>query len=124
MSERAPLTEEDRDALIANLDGELDEETSRKVETRISQDPGVRAELESLRRTWELLDYLPRSEPSPNFTNRTLDRITAQRDAAAAVRRRRRRWAIGLGWAAGVAVAAAAGFALVALLPREPSDED
>ena len=84
MSERPPLSDEDRATLVAYLDGELDEDAVRQVEARISQDPTVRAEVESMKRTWELLDYLPRAEPSPTFTHRTVSLVTGEHRAAPA----------------------------------------
>jgi anti-sigma factor RsiW len=125
MSERVPLTNEDRATLVAYLDGELDEEAARQVEARISQDPTVRAEVESMRRTWDLLDYLPRTEASPTFTHRTVGLVTAERLASLKSRGRRRRWLLGAGWAAAVLVAALAGFGGVTLLtPHEPTEEE
>jgi len=125
MSEPAPLSDEDRATLVAYLDGELDEAEARHVEARISQDPAVRAEVESMKRTWELLDYLPRAEPSPSFTHRTVSLVTAEHVAALKSRQRRRRWLLGAGWAAAVLVAALGGFAGITFLtPHEPADED
>jgi anti-sigma factor RsiW len=125
MSEPAPLTDEDRATLVAYLDGELDEDAARHVEARISQDPAVRAEVESMKRTWELLDYLPRAEPSPTFTHRTVSLVTAEHVAALKLRQRRRRWLLGAGWAAAILIAALGGFVGVTLLtPREPTDDD
>src|SRR5262245_3229058 len=101
MSTPSPIKDEDRADLVAYLDGERDEEAARTLETRITTEPTLRAELEALKRTWELLDYLPKPEPSPNFTNRTLDRITVPEARAA---RGRRRW-VAVRWAAAVLVA-------------------
>jgi anti-sigma factor RsiW len=124
MSHLEPLSDADRAAIIAYLDGELDEAAARRVEARLSRDPAARAEAEALRRTWELLDFLPRAEPPPGFTQRTLERITTPLPATE-LPRRWRPWAVGLGWAAAVVVAAGAGFAGVTLLlPREPTDEE
>src|SRR5262245_34562944 len=100
MSMPAPLDEHDREELTAYLDGELDEEQARAIESRLTRDPAARAEADTLQRTWELLDYLPRPEPSPAFTHRTLDRINTRETQHAAARRRRRRWLAGAGWAA------------------------
>src|SRR5262245_61243443 len=120
MSEPTPLSDEDRATLVAYLDGELNEEEARHVEARISQDPAVRAEVESMKRTWDLLDYLPRVEPSPTFTHRTVSLVTAEHVATLKSRQRRRRWLQGAGWAAAVLVAALGGFAGVTLLaPHE-----
>ncbi|HKI36741.1 MAG TPA: hypothetical protein VKA46_33105 [Gemmataceae bacterium] len=119
------MSNEDRATLVAYLDGELDEEAARQVEARMTQDPAVRAEVESLRRTWELLDYLPRAEPSPNFTHRTISLVTGEHKAALLARRRRRRRLFAAAWAAAVLLAALGGFGAVTLLvPREPTDEE
>lgn len=61
--------------LVAYLDGELDRQGNEVVGAKISLDAAVRAEADALKRTWELLDHLPRPEPSPNFTERTISRI-------------------------------------------------
>jgi anti-sigma factor RsiW len=125
MSETPPLSDEDRATLVAYLEGELDEEGARQVEARISQDPTVRAEVESMKRTWDLLDYLPRAEPSPSFTHRTVSLVTGEHRAALLARQRRRRWFVGVGWAAAVVLAGLGGFAGVTYLtPREPTDEE
>jgi anti-sigma factor RsiW len=65
-----PVTE-----LVAYLDGELDPKAAEAVEARLSLDAKARAEVESLKRAWDLLDFLPRPEPSSTFTTRTLERI-------------------------------------------------
>ena len=61
--------------LVAFLDGELDPEAAEAVEAKISLDPTARAEADALKKTWDLLDHLPRPEPSRTFTERTLSRI-------------------------------------------------
>ncbi|HEY1192493.1 MAG TPA: hypothetical protein VGE74_33020 [Gemmata sp.] len=61
--------------LVAYLDGELDEAGARQVEARLARDPAVRARAAELKKSFDLLDYLPRPEPSPNFTTRTLDKL-------------------------------------------------
>jgi anti-sigma factor RsiW len=64
------------DDLVAYLDGELDEPEAQSVEARLGTDEAVRREAESLRKTWDLLDYLPRPpEPAADFTSKTLDRL-------------------------------------------------
>ena len=64
MPDPQPFTDDDRDDLIAYLDGELQGAAQRRVENRLVTDPTVRAEADSLKRAWDLLDYLPRPEPS------------------------------------------------------------
>jgi anti-sigma factor RsiW len=126
MNDRSPLTDQDRATLIAYLDGELDGEAARQVETRMSQDATWRSEMESYQRTWELLDFLPRAEPSAGFTNRTLARVTLRPTPVVSqlhkTWRQQRRW---LGWAAVLFLTVTTGFGVVTWwLPRPPSDEE
>ncbi len=123
MSKKRPLNEKERAELISFLDGELPPEEARAVEARLNTDPRVRAEADALERTWALLDHLPRPEPSPNFTNRTLDRLAVQ------VQRRGLRWQRVAAWAAVWLVAFGLGsacvFGLARFFPRPvPGDED
>jgi hypothetical protein len=63
--------------LVAYLDGELDAAAARRVEARLASDAKARARAASLKKTFDLLDYLPKPEPSPTFTSRTLDKLPA-----------------------------------------------
>jgi hypothetical protein len=69
-------------------------------------------EVDTLRCTWEMLDYLPKPQPSGNFTSRTLDRVSAIRPVSRPLKIRGgwRPWVLGTGWAAAVFVAAVAGY--------------
>ncbi len=71
-----PVSEDDRAALSAYLDGELDEASTRRIEVRLNLEPELRCAYDTLQQTWSLLDYLPRATPSSEFTSRTLDRLT------------------------------------------------
>lgn len=107
------LPDPEEDELIAYLDGELDPADARRVEDRIDEDPAYRARADALKKTYDLLDYLPRPEPSATFATRTLDRIPTSRSspeaagpvpsgsAALPAPAPARPWA----WAAGVAAA-------------------
>src|ERR1700676_4895709 len=100
------LSEDERADLVAYLDGELDEAASQDFEARLSREPQLRAEAEALKKTWELLDYLPRPEPSGGFTHRTLERLAVRetaviRDGTA----RRWAWLAPVGWAAAMLMA-------------------
>ena len=79
MTEPSPRNEQEQADLVAYLDGELTGEAARTLEAKLSLDPQARAEADALRRTWELLDYLPRPEPSARFTHRTLERLSPVR---------------------------------------------
>jgi anti-sigma factor RsiW len=123
MVEKSYLSDEERANLVAYLDGELDEEAARALEAKLNRDPRARAEVETLKQTWDLLEYLPRPQPSPTFTNRTLERIAPLQPSAAgsAVRSPWRPWTVGLGWAAAVLLAGAVGFAGVSLVESRES---
>ncbi len=110
--------------LVAYLDGELDAEGGRRIEALLATDPEVRRRLQSLERTWDLLDQLDTAPVGEPFTHTTLEMVAvAARDevehdrAVAPRRRRRRRLAIG----GGLLAAAAAGFLTVACLARDPN---
>ncbi|HEY8504287.1 MAG TPA: hypothetical protein VIL46_06865, partial [Gemmataceae bacterium] len=123
--------------LVAYLDEELPPKERQAVEAKVALDAAARAEAEALKRTWDLLDYLPRAEASPTFTTRTLRRLepaAAPGPAAAAAPRaadtvpapRRRSRLAGaaraaLAWAALVAAGTAAGYFGRSLVVPEPA---
>jgi anti-sigma factor RsiW len=108
------LSDDERAELVAYLDQELSESEARAVEARLTTDPALRAEAESLQRAWGLLDMLPRAEPSPTFSHKTIERLTLEGAGRATGRvlSSRRRWLWGLGWAAAVLLVAGAGFVI------------
>ncbi len=70
-------TDPDEAELVAYLDGELDTGASRRVAARLAADPVARAKAAALKKSFDLLDFLPRPDPSPNFAHRTLDKLPA-----------------------------------------------
>ncbi|HOF19238.1 MAG TPA: zf-HC2 domain-containing protein, partial [Phycisphaerae bacterium] len=58
--------------LSAYLDGELGEAQRKRVEAALADDAKLRAELDSLRRTRELLRALPRARAPEGFVDRVL----------------------------------------------------
>jgi anti-sigma factor RsiW len=122
MADRQPLSDADRADLIAYLDGELTGDARRRIETRLTSDPTLRLEADTLKRAWDMLEYLPRPGPSAEFATRTMDRVSAVSAPAAArstsssgpaspPRRGRRLWLV-VGWSLAGLVAVALGFAL------------
>lgn len=109
-----PLDEE----LVAYLDGELDAENGRRIETLLATDPKLRRRLQSLERTWDLLDELDTSPVGEPFTHTTLEMVAlagredVEREKSEAPRRRRR-WR--MTFIVCFFAAAAAGFAAVAM---------
>ena len=63
------------DELTAYLDGELDPAAARAVEAKLANDLGARRQAEGLKKAFDLLDYLPRPEPSADFATRTITRL-------------------------------------------------
>src|SRR5260221_1838165 len=61
--------------VVAYLDGERDPRATRAMEKRLRADARLRAQAEAIRKTWNLLDYLPQPDPSPSFTSRTLEKV-------------------------------------------------
>lgn len=128
MPDRPPMTEKDRMDLVAFLDGELRGSAAHRIETRLSLDPQVRAEADALKKTWDLLDVLPRAEPSPLFTSRTIEKLTVAKTkpTVPGVPPRPlpwKPWALGVGWAAALFVATYVGFAgFGRATPRGPTD--
>ncbi|MGL6094172.1 MAG: anti-sigma factor family protein, partial [Fimbriiglobus sp.] len=76
-----PAGSDDAD-LIAYLDGELDGQAARDVEARMALDPAARSDAEAYRKTFDLLDFLPKPEPSPDFASRTLTKLKLPADPA------------------------------------------
>jgi anti-sigma-K factor RskA len=128
MSELSPLSENERDEIVAYLDGELKGESARKVENRIAREPAVRAEVDALRRAWDMLDFLPMPEPSVQFTHRTLEKLSPLTAPSPDEDRPRRPWvrlAVAAGWAAAVVAALATGYAVTRTrTPREPGEQE
>lgn len=71
-----PETKQDRlEILTAYLDGELAEQEHLQVEERLQSDPEFLAEMQALQKTWDLLDFLPQSEPTASFTKTTMEMV-------------------------------------------------
>ncbi len=121
MADQKPLNDDEREQLIAYLDGELAQTESQLVEKRLNTDPRFRAEADAMKRTWNLLDFLPKPEPSANFTNKTVDRLAALKPAPAASSTRLRVWVPRVAWVAGLLLAVLVGYAVAGrMLPGTP----
>lgn len=127
-----PLNDQERENLTAYLDGELDDDAARALEAKLQLDPKARAEADALRQVWGLLDYLPKPEPSPTFTHRTMERLSqAQPTPSGRVPHKAGpRWPIILSWAAALLAAVGVGFSAAGLLwpqkqegPVDPLEE-
>lgn len=72
MEKLSRLTPEDRDNFTAYLDGELDENGTRRIESLLTSSAVARNDVEILARTYELLDVLPRPRAPGEFTEKTV----------------------------------------------------
>ena len=124
------FTEEERANLTAFLDGELDDEATSAIEAKISVDAEARAEVEQLRQAWSMLDFLPRAQPSPDFTNRTMEKLSLERlpvgsASTSAVRLTPIQpavpWKTGLFWTAASVLAIGLGYVFTIVLVRSPA---
>ena len=66
------LSADQRDDLVAYLDGELPDGQARAIDQVLAQSEVARHEVEALARTWEMLDALPVPKASVEFTDRTM----------------------------------------------------
>jgi anti-sigma factor RsiW len=69
------LTPGERANLVAYLDGELDDADARAIATKLAHSATARREVETLEKTWDLLEYLPRQKASEDFAARTLSEV-------------------------------------------------
>lgn len=109
MSEPEPLTQQQREDLVAYLDGELDDESSGEIEKTLADSAEARREVEMLTRSWEMLNVLEKPEASEEFTSKTLAEIHVD-EAEAAPAGEKKRLLVPLLWGAAIVAAAAAGF--------------
>jgi anti-sigma factor RsiW len=77
MAKITRLSAEQRENLVAYLDGELDEPGTQEVEQVLAESPVARHEVDMLSRTWDLLAVLPGAKASEDFSRKTLTSIRA-----------------------------------------------
>ena len=75
------LTAEERQDLVAYIDGELSVDEERRLDQILSQNAVARREVARLEEVYDFLDYLPREDASTDFTAATMHSI--RRDSAA-----------------------------------------
>ena len=125
MKNNQPETPSPQDEqLVAYLDGELDAESRESLESRLAADAKLRARLQSLERTWEMLDELDAAPVGEPFTHTTLEMVAlaageeVEREKNDAPRKKRRWWIMSIIL---LTASAAAGFASVALFTPDPN---
>lgn len=126
MSEPVIDREQLHEELTAYLDGELDTESSRRIEELMARDPRVREMMAELDGAWRLLDALDSAVVDDRFTRTTLE-MAAQAAAEElktdeSIQPRRRRMAL-LGLVGGLLVAAGMGLVAAAMIRPDPDRE-
>jgi hypothetical protein len=112
--------------LVAYLDGELDPESAREIEARLASEPRVRLRLQSLERTWDMLDQLDAAPLAEPLAHTTLEMVAVaareelENDRRMAPRLRRRRWVAAL---VCLLAALGAGFVAAAAFWPDPNRE-
>ena len=66
------LSADQRDDLVAYLDGELPDGVAQAIDQVLARSEVARHEVEALARTWEMLDALPVPKASDEFVERTM----------------------------------------------------
>ena len=75
MEKTVRLNADQREDLVAYLDGELPDEKARQIDEVIARSEVARHEVEALARTFELLDVLPAMRASDDFASKTLTNL-------------------------------------------------
>ncbi|WP_437204263.1 anti-sigma factor family protein [Planctomicrobium sp. SH664] len=120
------LSPEDRDNLSAYLDGELDEQATRQIESILTHNAVARNEVEILARTYDLLDSLPRPKASNEFVEKTvatakLENFRKPLAQQAWFQTLQKCAVLGL-WTAAMVATATAGYALTNRLTADPDE--
>jgi|EndMetStandDraft_9_1072997.scaffolds.fasta_scaffold218563_1 anti-sigma factor RsiW len=126
MEKLTRLSTEQRDNLTAYLDGELDEDGTRQIETVLAGSTVARNDVEALAKTYELLDLLPRPKASGAFTEKTMQTAKlgeVRMDPRQTVWYRHGKRIIRWGsWAALLFVAACVGYSIARYQVPQPED--
>jgi anti-sigma factor RsiW len=79
MAKIVRMSKEQRENLVAYLDGELEDQAAREIEHVLASSPVARHDVDMLSRTWDLVGELPGVSVTQEFTSKTLDSIAASR---------------------------------------------
>ena len=77
----------DKEELYSSyLDGELTEEEAREFEAKLASSPEERANFQAMKKTWEMLDYLPKPDVTMAFTAKTMEKMQALSNPTVAIK--------------------------------------
>lgn len=69
------MNSETDELLVAYLDGELDAASAQQIDKRLANESELRQRLQQHQRAWDMLDELPRSAVSDQFTQTTVEMV-------------------------------------------------
>ena len=75
MEKTVRLNADQREDLVAYLDGELPDAQVQQIDHIIARSEVARHEVEALARTWEMLDILPSARASEDFASKTMSNL-------------------------------------------------
>ena len=111
------LSAQERENLVADLDGVLGDAEAKVIEQMLAVSQVARHDVELLSRTWDLLNFLPRATVSGEFTQKTMSMAKLETAPPSLVAQWKetlvptaRRGAILTGWAGALVFAAIIGF--------------
>lgn len=78
MEKTLRLSADQREDLVAYLDGELPDQKAQLIDQVLARSEVARHEVEALARTWEMLDVLPTPKAPPEFTERTMTTLKVE----------------------------------------------
>jgi anti-sigma factor RsiW len=120
------LTPGERANLVAYLDGELGDADARAIATKLAHSATARREVDSLEKTWDLLEYLPRQKAAEDFAARTLSVVLSKDDPGnllgSAFLENGRRASLALAWIAVGLLSFGVGYAVVRWVWPNPSE--
>ena len=121
------LSAEQREDLVAYLDGELEETNVKDIEQVLRHSNVAQHEVDMLARTWDLLGTLPTPRASAEFTERTLSALVVKKQimplSQQAWFKVTRRTGIFAGWMIGLTVCGWLGFLITARFVPNEADE-
>ena len=121
------LKSEQREDLVAYLDGELEGDKTRAIDQALVNSPVARHEVEMLTRTWEMLDLLPQEKAPDTFTQTTMQTIRLEDSTEPKVDLNRflpqvRLVAMAFVWLLGVSISSWLGFTIANQWVDNPTD--
>lgn len=120
------LSSEDRDNLPAYLDGELNEDATRRIESILVQSSVARNDIELLSKTYDLLDELPHPDASKDFLKKTLATVKMEEVKVPISDQlwfqNTQKVLVLIGWTVALMIASAGGFAVTNRMIERPDD--